>query len=51
MKQQNESANRDWNRFSSIFTRSDVLEFALSRPKTVFWGVVSTHPLTLWKPD
>lgn len=51
MKRQKGPANSVRNRIKTIFIRSEVLDFALFRPKIGFMRVVSSHPLTLWKPD
>ena len=51
MKRQMGPANSIRNRFAPNFTRSEVLDFAHFRPKIGFSRVVSTHPLTLRKPD
>ena len=51
MKRQNKHANSAQDRVKTIFSRSEVLNFALFGPKIGFLRVVSSHPLTLREPD
>lgn len=51
MKCQNGPANTDQKQISNAFSRSELLDEARFRPKIGDLRVVSSHPLTLLKPD
>lgn len=51
MKRQTRSANRAQNRILTDLGKNEILDNASFRPKIGFLKVVSSHPLTLRKPD